>query len=31
LLSREECRIVNMHRSLEEFLGLPPGGRLADR
>jgi choline monooxygenase len=31
VLGREECRIINMHRSLEEFLGLPSGGRLADR
>jgi choline monooxygenase len=31
VLSREECRIINMHRSLEEFLALAPGGRLADR
>jgi choline monooxygenase len=31
MLSREECRIINMHRSLEEFLNLPSGGRLADR
>ena len=30
-LSSEECRIINMHRTLEEFLGLPSGGRLADR
>jgi choline monooxygenase len=29
-LSAEECRIVNMHRNLEQCLGLPPGGRLAD-
>ena len=29
LLSREECRIINMHRHLERFLGLEPGGRLA--
>jgi choline monooxygenase len=29
VLSREECRIVNMHRNLEELLGLSPGGRLA--
>jgi hypothetical protein len=27
-LSAEECRIVNMHRNLERFLGLTPGGRL---
>jgi choline monooxygenase len=27
-LSAEECRIVNMHRNLERFLGLAPGGRL---
>jgi phenylpropionate dioxygenase-like ring-hydroxylating dioxygenase large terminal subunit len=31
VLSREEARIVNMHRNLERYLGLPPGGRLADR
>jgi choline monooxygenase len=30
VLSAEECRIVNMHRNLEQCLGLPPGGRLAD-
>jgi len=29
VLSREECRIINMHRHLERFLGLEPGGRLA--
>jgi choline monooxygenase len=28
VLSREECRIINMHRHLERFLGLDPGGRL---
>jgi phenylpropionate dioxygenase-like ring-hydroxylating dioxygenase large terminal subunit len=28
VLSREECRIINMHRQLERFLGLEPGGRL---
>jgi hypothetical protein len=30
VLSREECRIINMHRTLESFLGLPSGARLAD-
>jgi choline monooxygenase len=28
VLSAEECRIVNMHRNLEQYLGLAPGGRL---
>jgi phenylpropionate dioxygenase-like ring-hydroxylating dioxygenase large terminal subunit len=28
VLSREECRIINMHRQLERFLALEPGGRL---
>jgi phenylpropionate dioxygenase-like ring-hydroxylating dioxygenase large terminal subunit len=28
VLSREECRIINMHRHLERFVGLDPGGRL---
>jgi choline monooxygenase len=28
VLSREECRIINMHRHLERYLGLDPGGRL---
>jgi choline monooxygenase len=31
VLSREECRIINTHRHLEQQLGLPPSGRLADR
>lgn len=30
VLSAEECRIVNMHRNLERFLGLAPGGRIDD-
>jgi phenylpropionate dioxygenase-like ring-hydroxylating dioxygenase large terminal subunit len=30
VLSAEECRVVNMHRNLEQYLGLAPGGRLAD-
>ncbi|HEX7095769.1 MAG TPA: SRPBCC family protein, partial [Acidimicrobiales bacterium] len=30
VLSREECRIINTHRHLEQCLGLPPGGRLSD-
>lgn len=30
VLSREECRIINAHRHLEQHLGLPPSGRLAD-
>ena len=25
-LSGEECRIINMHRHLERYLGLEPGG-----
>jgi phenylpropionate dioxygenase-like ring-hydroxylating dioxygenase large terminal subunit len=29
VLSREECRIINMHRHLERFLGLLPGDRLS--
>jgi phenylpropionate dioxygenase-like ring-hydroxylating dioxygenase large terminal subunit len=28
VLSTEECRIVNMHRNLERFLGVEPGGRV---
>jgi phenylpropionate dioxygenase-like ring-hydroxylating dioxygenase large terminal subunit len=28
VVSAEECRIVNMHRNLERYLGLAPGGRL---
>jgi phenylpropionate dioxygenase-like ring-hydroxylating dioxygenase large terminal subunit len=28
VVSAEECRIVNMHRNLEQFLGLAPGARL---
>jgi len=28
VLSAEECRIVNMHRNLERYLGLEPGGRI---
>jgi hypothetical protein len=28
VLSAEECRIVNMHRNLERYLGLAPGGRI---
>jgi hypothetical protein len=27
-LSAEECRIINMHRNLERYLGLEPGGRV---
>ena len=26
VLSAEECRIINMHRHLEHYLGLAPGG-----
>ena len=26
LLSAEECRIINMNRHLERYLGLEPGG-----
>jgi hypothetical protein len=31
VLGREECRIINMHRHLERYLGLAPGSRLAAR